>query len=165
MRIVLIAAIGEHTRALGKDNKLLWRLPADMEHFKNMTMGHPVIMGRKTWESIPKKFRPLPGRTNIIVSRQREYGAPGAQVATSVDDALIGASIAPGNDIVYVIGGAQIYKQALPHADELELTLVADEAPGDVFFPVFTHLFNRVKRASLTQQENGISYRFVTLRK
>lgn len=165
MRIVLIAALGQRTRALGKDNKLLWRLPADMEHFKTMTTGHPVIMGRKTWESIPKKFRPLPQRTNIVVTTQREYCPGEAATALSLADALVGASIAPGNDTVYVIGGAQIYTQALSYADELELTLVDDDTPGDVFFPEYAHLFTKIKRESSVQQENGISYKFVTLRK
>lgn len=165
MKIVLIAALGERTRVIGKDNKLLWRLPSDMEHFVQVTKGHSVIMGRRTWESIPKRFRPLADRTNIVVSRKHDYVAEGAQVALSLHDALTGASIAPGNDRVYVIGGGQIYKEALPLADELDLTLVDDDTAGDVFFPHYRDLFTKVTSEESPREENGVSYRFVTLKK
>jgi len=129
--ITLIAAISQNN-CIGKDGKLPWHLPADMKHFKDLTMGHTVIMGRKTWESIPEKFRPLPGRTNVVVTRQLNYALPeGVEHAASVTEALTGHS---GED-VYVIGGAMAYAEALPKADRLEITHIEQTVEGDAFFP------------------------------
>ena len=129
--IVIIAAVAKN-RVIGKDNRLLWNIPEDMAHFKALTSGHTVIMGRKTWESLPPRFRPLPGRRNIIVSRQAGYTAPGAEVADSLENALKLVSTAT---VVFIIGGEQIYRQAMAVADRLEITEVDLEPEGDAWFP------------------------------
>ena len=133
-RLVLIAAVARNG-AIGRDNELLFREGADQRHFRDTTMGCPVIMGRKTWDSLPARFRPLPGRRNLVLSRDAAFKAAGAEVAGSLDEALAlvdGAADAPR---VFVIGGAQLYALALPRADELVLTEVDADLPGDVFFP------------------------------
>lgn len=131
----LIAAVARN-RAIGRENQLLWHLPEDMRYFRETTRGKTVIMGRKTWESLPAAFRPLPGRQNIVVSRNAAYAAPGAILAGSLDEALRAAQDGESEDPeVFVIGGAELYRQALPRADRLYLTEVADDCPGDAFFP------------------------------
>ena len=127
----LIAAVARN-RAIGKDNQLLWHLPEDMRHFRETTRGKPVVMGRKTWESLPEKFRPLPGRQNIGVSRDPAYKAHGADLAGSLEGAL---ALAGGAEEVFVIGGEQLYRAALPFADRLYLTEVELEPEADAFFP------------------------------
>lgn len=129
--ISLIAAIAQN-RAIGNKGQLLWHLPEDMRHFRETTRGKPVIMGRKTWESLPDSFRPLPGRHNIVVSRNLAYQAPGATLADSLDDAIRAAGEAVE---VFVIGGAELYQQALPVASRLYLTEIAQDFSGDAFFP------------------------------
>lgn len=129
--IVIIAAIAQN-RAIGRDNQLLWHIPEDMAHFKTLTAGCPVVMGRKTWESLPPRFRPLPGRRNIVITRQADYAAPGAELASSLENALKLASTAA---IAFIIGGEQIYTQALAVADRLEITEVDQEPEGDAWFP------------------------------
>lgn len=165
MEIVLIVAMAARTRAIGHNNKLLWRLPSDVARFKRVTTGHPVIMGRKTWESIPQKFRPLPDRTNIVVTRNHDYEALGAQVAFSLSDALVGARISPGWQRIYVIGGGELYEEALAYAHEIDMTLVASDTDGNVKFPVFEHLFKQVTVSSVPIEENGVTYSFVTFRR
>jgi dihydrofolate reductase len=128
--ITLIAAAAENN-ALGKDNDLLWHLPEDFKRFKQITSGHYIIMGRKTFESFPK---PLPNRTHIIITRQKEYLADGCLVVHSLEEAL---EISPQNEEIFIIGGAQIYKQALPFADKIDLTRVHIELDADAFFPEF----------------------------
>ena len=128
----LIAALA-HQRVIGKDNRLLWHLPEDMAHFRATTRGRPVIMGRKTWESLPEKFRPLPGRHNIVISRQPDYPAPGATLAASLEAAIKLA----GEGEIFVIGGEAIYRQALPLAQRLYLTEIDRPFEGDAFFPEF----------------------------
>jgi dihydrofolate reductase len=118
-------------RVIGRDNQLPWRLPADLAFFKRVTMGHPVIMGRRTYESIGK---PLPGRLNIVVTRQPGYEAPGCTVAHSLDEAYRAAG---GAEAVSVIGGSALFEEALRDADAIYLTEVEAEVPGDVFFPPF----------------------------
>ena len=127
----LIAAVARN-RAIGKDNQLLWHLPEDMRHFRETTRGKPVVMGRKTWESLPEKFRPLPGWQNIVVSRDPAYKAHGADLAGSLEGAL---ALAGGAEEVFVIGGEQLYRAALPFADRLYLTEVELEPEADAFFP------------------------------
>ena len=127
----LIAAVARN-RAIGKDNQLLWHLPEDMKHFRETTRGKPVVMGRKTWESLPEKFRPLPGRQNIVVSRDPAYKAHGADLAGSLEGAL---ALAGGAEEVFVIGGEQLYRAALPFADRLYLAEVELEPEADAFFP------------------------------
>ena len=129
--LTLIAAVARNG-IIGKDNALPWHLPADLRHFKALTTGHTVIMGRKTWESLPEKFRPLPGRRNIVVTRNAGYGAPGASVVTSLPDAMAAAA---GSE-AFVIGGAELYAAALPHADRLELTEIDADYAGDTWFPL-----------------------------
>ncbi len=132
--ISLIAAVARN-RALGKDGQLLWHLPEDMRHFRETTRGKPVIMGRKTWESLPDAFRPLPGRRNIVISRNPAYDAPGAMLAGSLEEAL---RLTQDDAEVFVIGGAEIYRQALPLAQRLYLTEVAQDFAADAFFPEFS---------------------------
>lgn len=129
MTIALIAAVASN-RAIGKDNQLLWQLPEDMRYFRETTRGKTVIMGRRTWESLPARFRPLPERRNIVVTRDRDYVAAGATVTHSLP-----AAIAAAGDEAFVIGGAELYRQALPLAQRLYLTEVAQAFEGDVFFP------------------------------
>jgi len=148
-RIAIIAAIGVKTRALGKDGALLWHLPDDMKRFKELTIGHPVIMGRKTWESLPEKYRPLSGRTNIVATRQVDYKAEGAMVTDSFDNARAVAARAPGASEIFVIGGGELYAAALPYANRLYLTLVDDAPEADVFFPEYE------KEFKIISNENG----------
>ena len=131
--ISLIAAVAQN-RALGKDGQLLWHLPEDMRYFRETTRGKPVIMGRKTWESLPDVFRPLPGRRNIVISRNPAYDAPGATLAASLADAIARA----GGGEIFVIGGETLYRQALPLAQRLYLTEVARDFDADAFFPEFS---------------------------
>lgn len=129
--IVLIAAMTLN-RVIGKGGKLPWRIPGELAWFRQMTLGHTVIMGRKTWESLPEERRPLPTRWNIVVTSQRDYQAEGAIVAHSLDEAL--AMAKPGTS-VFVIGGASLYEQALPLAEAVLISLVHQLAEGDTYFP------------------------------
>lgn len=117
---------------IGADGALPWRLPDDMKRFRELTWGHPVLMGRRTYESIPERFRPLPGRQNIILTRQQGYEAPGCHVVSSLSEAI---ALVDGSEELMVIGGAQLYEQLLPYADRLYLTLVHGEHEGDTYFP------------------------------
>lgn len=128
--ITLIAAAAENN-ALGKDNDLLWHLPNDFKRFKEITSGHHIIMGRKTFDSFPK---PLPNRTHIIITRQKEYLVENCIVVHSLEDAI---AIAPKNEEVFIIGGAQIYEQSIPLADKIDLTRVHTSLDADAFFPEF----------------------------
>lgn len=128
--ITLIAAAAENN-ALGKDNDLLWHLPNDFKRFKEITSGHHIILGRKTFESFPK---PLPNRTHIIITRQKEYLVENCIVVHSLEDAI---AIAPQNEEVFIIGGAQIYEQSIPLADKIDLTRVHTSLDADAFFPEF----------------------------
>jgi dihydrofolate reductase len=129
--VTLVAGVARNG-AIGRDGGLLWRLPEDMAHFKALTMGHPVIMGRKTWDSLPAKFRPLPGRRNLVLSRQAGLSLEGAEVFATLESAFAAASDA---DQVFIIGGAQLYAEALPHADRLALTEIDADFDGDTLFP------------------------------
>ncbi|GHU05623.1 dihydrofolate reductase [Betaproteobacteria bacterium] len=157
MMLSLIAALARN-RVIGQDNQLLWHLPGDMRHFREMTRGKPVIMGRKTWESLPEKFRPLPGRLNVVVSRNSDYSAPGAMLA----DSLVSAIEKAGSDNeLFVIGGAELYRQALPLAGRLYLTEIAAEFSGDAYFPeVRPDEWGEVSR-SQPEEEAGLVYAFV----
>ena len=162
-RISIIAAIGKDTRVLGKDNDLVFKIPADLARFRTLTKGHPVVMGRKTWESLPDAARPLPGRANFVVTRQNAFDAPGALVCTSVEDAFEAAKKAEGADEVFVVGGGEIYTLALPFADRLYLTLVDSPAEGDVLFPDYS-AFTRVVECE-EHPEYDPPYEYVTLEK
>ncbi len=156
--IHLIAALGKN-RAIGYKNDLLFKIPDDLKRFKALTTGHPIIMGRKTFESIG---RALPNRTNIVITRNSEWKFEGVVTALSIDEALEKAA-SLDNDI-FVIGGGEIYSQALPHADVLHLTLIESEQEGDVFFPAYESEFTKI----ISQEErnfNGLKYSWVDLEK
>ena len=133
MKLTLIAAVARNG-AIGKNNGLLWREPLDQRRFRAATMGHAVVMGRKTWDSLPARFRPLPGRRNVVVTRNPQLHEEGAETAASLADALQRLA---ATSQVFVIGGAQLYAQALPLADEMMLTEIAADLDGDVFFPAW----------------------------
>jgi dihydrofolate reductase len=129
MTVILIAAVGANG-VIGRDNDLPWRIREDLQHFKQLTLGHTLVMGRKTYDSIG---RPLPGRHTVVVTRQPEWSADGVQVVHTLEEAL------KQDGDVYVAGGGEIYCQALPYADRLELTEVDQSPAGDVTFPAFDH--------------------------
>jgi dihydrofolate reductase len=143
---------------IGKANGLPWHLPEDLAHFKRTTLGSPVIMGRKTWESLPPQFRPLPGRTNIVLSRDGEWHAEGARHATSVEAAL--AMCQPGSD-VWAIGGAQVYALALPLATSVVVTEIARAYDGDAFAPELGPEWVETRREPHSAS-NGLLFAFVT---
>ncbi|HEY8047943.1 MAG TPA: dihydrofolate reductase [Ramlibacter sp.] len=146
---------------IGKGGVMPWRLPEDMAHFRQVTMGAPVIMGRKTWESIPPRFRPLPGRRNIVVTRSGDWSAQGAERAGSLDAAL---AIVAAEPHVWVIGGGQIYAQALPHADVVEATEIDHEFDGDTHAPALGAEWIEAKRER-HHSSAGFDYSFVTYQK
>jgi dihydrofolate reductase len=161
----MIAAVGARTRAIGDGKNLLWDIPTDLARFRELTRGRPVIMGSKTWESIPANRRPLPKRPNIVVSRDASYPAEGAVVVTSIEDALKAAGAVADDGDVFVIGGAQIYAMALPFADQLDLTQVEEDesatAEGKVIFP--EHPGFTVIETSEPIEENGHRFHYETL--
>lgn len=130
--ILSLIAVVARNRAIGKDQQLLWHLPEDLRNFRETTRGKPVIMGRKTWESLPTAFRPLPGRHNIVVSGNPDHLPSGATPARSLAEAI---ALAGDAAEVFIVGGEALYRQALPLAKRLYLTEVAENAPGDRFFP------------------------------
>jgi dihydrofolate reductase len=134
-RIALIWAMARN-RIIGRENSLPWRLPVDMQHFRQLTLHHPILMGRKTFESLR---RPLPDRTNIVISRDPSYSAPGSLVANTIDEALkVATQHLPADDPeIFVIGGENLYAQMLPLADRLYVTLVEADVDGDARFPDF----------------------------
>jgi dihydrofolate reductase len=134
--ISLIAAVAQQN-VIGKNNRLVWRMPADMLFFKQKTTGHCVVTGRKNYESIPEKFRPLPDRTNIVVTRQANYQAPGAVVLSSIEKAMEWAR-AKNETELFIIGGAEIYTQTLAIADKLYITHINHFFEGDAFFPAIS---------------------------
>jgi dihydrofolate reductase len=158
MRLNLIFARARRG-VIGLNNTLPWHLPEDLAHFKATTLGQPVIMGRKTWESLPPKFRPLPGRTNIVVTRQTDWQAPGAQVAHSMTQAL---ALCEHDAEVWVIGGAEVYAQALPLAQRAVVTEIDADFEGDAFAPTFDATWQETARSSHIAT-NGLAYSFVTL--
>jgi dihydrofolate reductase len=164
MIISLIAALASN-RVIGKDNALLWQLPEDLRYFRETTRGKPVIMGRKTWESLPESFRPLPGRHNIVVSRDPAYPTHGATLAASLADAVRQAAAKANADEAFVIGGAQLYREALPIADRLYLTEIEQDFDGDVFFPdVSPRDWQEISRQS-GQASSGLRFAFVVYRR
>ncbi len=158
MRIALIAAL-DRNGLIGRDNDLPWRLPADLQHFKRMTMGKPILMGRLTWESLG---RPLPGRHNIVLTRDQDYQAEGATVVDSTDAALAAAGEA---EEAMVIGGAAFYRAMLPHAERLYLTRIDAEFDGDAWFPEFDPAAWRetARETHALDERNAYPYAFVTL--
>ena len=144
---------------IGKDGTMPWHLPEDMAHFKQLTQGCPVIMGRKTWDSLPPRFRPLPGRSNIVVTRQPDWNETGAQRSSSLREALqIAEQSSPIT--VWVIGGAQIYAQALPLAQRVEVTEIAQDFDGDAFAPELGPEWVETAREAHTSA-SGLRFAFV----
>lgn len=158
MRISLIVALARN-RVIGRDNQLPWRLSADLQHFKRLTMGKPIVMGRKTCESIG---RPLPGRTNIVVTRDSSFSAAGCRVVHSIDEALVAAG---GADEVMIMGGENLYSQLLPRADRLYLTEVQADVSGDAWFPEYDQTqWQELEREShRADEKNEFDYDFVVL--
>lgn len=156
--IVIIAAIAQKN-ALGKNNELIWHLPADLKRFKQQTSGHPIVMGRKTFESLG---RPLPNRTNIVITRSKTFQCEGIIVTNSLEDAIKTAKKI--NEKIYIIGGATIYKQAIDKADKLDITLVHHSFEADVFFPeIDKNIWKEERREDFTADEkNPYDYSFVT---
>ena len=158
MKISIIVAMDEQ-RVIGNENRLPWRLPADLKHFRAVTMGKPIIMGRKTWESIG---RPLPGRTNIVVTRDRDYVAGGCVVVHSLEDALDAAC---DHAEAMVIGGGEFYRQVLPQASTLYMTRVHGTFEGDAFFPALDESqWHEVEREDFdADADNPHAYSFIRL--
>ncbi len=158
-KISLIAAISEN-RVIGKDNQLPWHISEDLQRFKILTKGHPVVMGRKTYESIG---RLLPNRTNIIITRDESYQVTGAQVVHSFENAVGTAQSSPGSDEVFVIGGGQIFEQAIKIANTLYLTVVQTTIQGDAYFPDYSEFTKEVYRKDSSNGE--LEYTFLELEK
>ena len=147
---------------IGKQGQLPWHLPEDLAHFKRTTLGQPVVMGRVTWESLPEKFRPLPGRTNVVVSRQTSFEANGAQVVSSLEAAM---ALFPTNEVVWLIGGAQLYAQALPLVSQIVVTEIDADFEGDAFAPTLSpNNWTETQRSSYVSAQ-GLGYHLVTLQK
>lgn len=146
---------------IGRDNQIPWHLPEDMAHFRQTTQGCPVIMGRKTWDSLPPRFRPLPGRSNIVITRQPGWQAEGALVAHSLPLALALCRQAP---VAWVMGGAEIYALALPLAAQVNVTEIDLDVQGDAFAPPLDNTWQAVAREAHTSA-NGTPFAFVTYRR
>ena len=154
-RLTLIAAVARNG-VIGRDNKLPWKLSADLKHFKALTMGHPMIMGRKTWESLPGL---LPGRQHIVVTRNPSYHADGATITTSLHAAVTAAG---DTDEVFLIGGAELYAQAFEFADRLQLTEIDADYEGDAWFPNWDRSKWRETARDAQCSDTGLNYAFVT---
>lgn len=146
MRLSLIVAMAAN-RVIGKDGQLPWHLPEDLARFKQITMGHTLIMGRKTFQSIG---RALPGRDTIVLSRQRSFHAPGCQKASGLDDAL---QLASGAEEVFICGGEELYRQALPQVERIYLTVLDRDVEGDTFFPDIPDNFCSIREEQVTEGE------------
>ena len=166
MKVSLIVAVSQNG-VIGKDNDLIWHLPKDMKFFKDTTMGHHVIMGRKNFESIPHKFRPLPNRTNIVITRQSDYKAEDSIVVNSVEEALKVAK-SNGENEAFIIGGGQIYKLSLESnlIDRIYLTRIHQSFDGDTFFPELSSDWEEIKREDCFKDDNHkYDYSFIVLEK
>ena len=158
MKVSIIVAMAANG-VIGRDNQLPWHLPADLRHFKQTTMGKPILMGRKTWESIG---RPLPGRLNIVITRDSTYSAAGCEVVNSIDAAITAAG---ERDEVMVIGGAELYRQVLPYTDTIYLTRIHEAFEGDTRFPEIRNTeWHQVERVDHEADEkNSHDYSFIRL--
>jgi dihydrofolate reductase len=152
---------------IGKDGDMPWNLPEDLKHFTKVTSGHPVIMGRKTWLSFPEKYRPLPNRTNIVITRQDGWGetpeAEGAVVVKSMDDALLESQFAPGFETVWILGGGEIFEQSTDLANVAVVTTIDVEADGDTYAPELVGAWEpgaSVPDEGWLTAANGTRYRF-----
>ena len=146
---------------IGRDNTIPWRLPEDMARLKRLTTGWPVIMGRKTWDSLPPKFRPLPGRANIVITRQADWKEDGAETAASLPDAL---ALYAASEEVWILGGAQIYAQAMPLANRIEVTEIDENIEGDAFAPTLGPEWRQTAREDHVSA-NGMKFSFITYQK
>lgn len=157
LRIALVWAEA-HGGAIGRDGTMPWHLPEDLAHFKTVTLGTPVVMGRRTWESLPERFRPLPERENIVVTRTVDYQAPGALVVQSLDAALAGVG---DTAQVSIIGGGELYRHAMPIATELVVTRIDLDIPdADTFAPEIGAEWKLVEQGEPLVSRFGLSYRF-----
>lgn len=166
MKVSLIVAVAENG-VIGKDNDLIWHLPKDMHFFKETTMGHHVIMGRKNFESIPERFRPLPNRTNVVITKQSDYQAEGCVVVNSLKAALE-VSQHNGDNEPFVIGGGQIYKLALEEnlVDKIYLTKVHQAFDGDTFFPELSEEWKEVERVNhQADEKHACGFSIITYEK
>jgi dihydrofolate reductase len=154
-RLSVIAAMARN-RVIGIDNRLPWHLPDDLKHFKALTMGHHIVMGRKTFESLPGV---LPGRTSVVITRSPVYQAPGCLVVNSIDNAL---GACKGDDEAFIVGGAELYAQALALADRLYLTEIQADYDGDARFPDFDRLQWTETAREAHRSADGLEYHFVT---
>lgn len=159
-RLVLIAAVARN-RVVGDGEKMPWHLPEDLKYFRTQTAGSPVLMGRKTWDSLPPRFRPLPGRRNLVLSRQADWQAEGAERVARLGDVL---NLPSATGQLFVIGGAQVWAEALPLADELRLTEIDRDCAGTVHFPAvdaaqFVEVSRETHRAA---PPNDFDFAFVT---
>jgi dihydrofolate reductase len=161
MQINLIWAQAHH-RVIGNNGTMPWHLPEDLAYLKRATLGYPVIMGRKTWDSIPPKFQPLPGRTNIVLTRQSDWQANGAQRSNDLRESLLFCEqLASKPQTVWVIGGAQIYAQALPLAHKVVVTEIDAAFEGDAFAPELGKEWREIQRESHVSS-SALAYSFVT---
>ena len=160
MKVKIIVAMGKDG-SIGKDGDLIWKIPADLQRFKALTTGHPVIMGRKTWESLPK--RPLPNRRNIVLTRQPDFNPEGGEVVNSIEKALDMV----GNEETFIIGGAEIYNSFLPFTDEIYLTLVnAGCENADAFLKLnLEEDWEKVEESGKFVNPEGVEYQYLTYRK
>jgi dihydrofolate reductase len=143
---------------IGQNNQMPWHLPEDLAHFKRVTLGQPVIMGRKTWDSLPARFRPLPGRVNIVITRQADWQAEGAWRATSIEDAMRLCGDVPD---AWIMGGAEIYRQAEPLASTAVVTEIDADFEGDAFAPTLSPAWQETARESHVAA-SGLAFSFVT---
>lgn len=144
---------------MGYKNNLIWNIPDDLKRFRNITHGFPVIMGRRTWESLPPKFRPLPGRANFVITSQTEGDFEGATLCQNIEEAIEKAKEV--NEDVFIIGGARVFEEALPYADELHLTEIEGEKEADTYFPRFEDKFMETKKEGPFETSEEIKYWFV----
>lgn len=159
--VVIVAGMGKDTRAIGQENGLIWHVPADMKRFRALTLGKPIIMGRKTFESILAILgKPLPGRTNIVVTRQSDYAAPEGVIIASTLEAAFAIAATESPLEIHIGGGAELYRQALPYVDRIHLTLFHDDTPGDTTFPIFETDFIE-KLRSESQEYEGLQFEWV----
>lgn len=158
MELALIAAVARNG-VIGRGDALPWQLPEDQRHFRRVTMGAPVIMGRKTWDSLPARFRPLPGRRNLVVTRNAAFAAPGAECVTSLPGAIALLADAPR---AFVIGGAEIYAEALPLAQQLWLTEIDRDFDGDAHFPDWPR--DRFVEIDRTHHDSGQGFGYQRVR-
>ena len=158
MRVAIVAAVARGG-VIGRDGGLPWQLPEDLARFRELTTGHAVVMGRRTWDSLPERFRPLPGRRNVVVTRYPSWHEDGAERASSLEDAL---SLLAADERVFVIGGGALFAEALPLADELHLTEIDLDVDGDTFFPEWDRdAFEEISREPCVA-DDGTPYAFVT---